>query len=81
MNIRYYRNFSVGTSTHIVQLYSDYTDAQGLASLVREVESTRIADIFKEIKSDATAEQLRILRACMKDKTDVIVLTNGSIGR
>jgi len=81
MNIQYTRNFSVGTSTHIVRLYAFYTAEQGLASLVDEVESTRMADIIKDIKNDATAEQLRILRICMKDKTDVIVLADGSIGR
>ncbi len=81
MNIRYFRNFSVGTSTHIVKLYDVYTDEQGLDGFVREVESTRIADIVKEIKSDLTEAQIRDLRICMKDKTDVIILTDGSIGR
>jgi predicted double-glycine peptidase len=81
MNIQYTRNFSVGTSTHIVKLYNDYTAEQGLADLVHDVESTRMDNIFKAIKSHATEEQLRILRVCMKDKIDVIVLTDGSIGR
>jgi hypothetical protein len=81
MNARYYRNFSVGTSTHVVQLYAFYTDDQGLASLVDEVESTRMADIIKDIKGELTEIQIDTLRKCMKDKTDVIVLPDGRIGR
>ena len=81
MNARYYRNFAVGTSTHIVQLYAFYTDEQGLASLVDEIESPRMADIIKDIKGDLTEIQIDTLRKCMKDKTDVIVLPDGKIGR
>jgi uncharacterized protein YdcH (DUF465 family) len=81
MNVQYIRNFSIGTSTHVVKLYDAYTDEQGLDGFIREVESTRIADIVKEIKSELTAEQLRKLRICMKDKMNVILLANGSAGR
>ena len=81
MNARYYRNFSIGTSTHVVQLYAFYTADQGLASMVDEVESTRMADIIKNVKSELTEIQIDTLRKCMKDKTDVIVLPDGRIGR
>lgn len=81
MNVQYTRNFAIGTSTHVVKLYAFYTDDQGLASLVDEIESTRMNDILKNIKDDITDEQMRVLRQCMKDKTDVIVLPDGRIGR
>jgi UDP-glucose 6-dehydrogenase len=81
MNAQYTRNFCIGTSYHVVKLYSEYTDEQGLAGTVQEFKSTRMADILKEIKSQLTAKQLGVLKICMKDKTDVIVLPDGKIGR
>jgi len=82
MNARYYRNFQVGNgSTHVLELYAFYDDEQGLASLVDEIESPRMNDILKNIKNDITDEQMRVLRQCMKDKSEVIVLPDGTIGR
>ena len=81
MIARYYRNFAVGTSTHVVQLYAFYTDEQGLASMIDEIESTRMNDILKDVKGDLTQVQVDTLRECMREKMDVIVLPDGKIGR
>ena len=80
-HIRYSRNFAVGTSSHVVYLYEDYTDEQGLANELDQFKSTRMADCFKFLKGFISAEQERILRECMREKIDVIVLKDGRIGR
>ena len=81
MHIAYNRNFKVGQSTHWVQVYRSYTDEQGLDDKVDEMESPRMADIFKFLKGIITEEQKSILHECMKEKWDVIVLENGEVGR
>lgn len=80
-HVRYARNFAVGTSTHVVWLYDEYTDEQGLAGELDQFESPRMADCFKFLKGFISPAQESILRDCMREKLDVIVLKDGRIGR
>lgn len=74
---RYYRNFSVGQSTHIVKIYDKYTDESGLENELEEFESGRMLEIVNRIKKYLTTVQLEGIKDLMRDKQDGIILPDG----
>lgn len=76
MPVRYTRNFAIGKSTHIVEVYEEYTDEYGLMGLEGRHESGRIAECIKEL--GIKGEMKERVRYLAKDKTDGILLEDGS---
>lgn len=73
--VQYIRNFRVGTSTHIIRVYSTYTVEHGLDGLLEEHESTRMAECLRGL--DMTPAQATRVRNLMREKQDGIVLASG----
>ena len=80
MIIRYYYNFSVGTSMHCVEVYDSYTDEFGLGNRIERREHPRMREVAKGL--DMTPAQRRVLNACMRERSDEIaILEDGRLGR
>lgn len=74
--VSYFRNFSVGRSTHVLDLYSSYTDDLGLTEHIGRRESTRITECLKDLA--LTTIQRAELKKIMGEKMDGIILPDGS---
>lgn len=72
MHVQYIRNFAIGTSTHIIRVYANYTEANGLDGLIEERESTRMADCLRGL--DITPAHRERIKWLMREKVDGIVL-------
>lgn len=78
--VRYIRNFSLGRSTHIVELYAGYTrEAWLIGEPVYHRESTRIAECIRGLQ--ATPAQLEKLKRLARERNDGIVLADGEYRR
>ena len=72
--IRYRYIFQLGGNEHSVELYEDYSEADGLVgNSVSEYRSPRIADCLKSL----TPEQKKRVKALAKCREDGIVLKSG----
>ena len=81
-HILYYYNFSVGMNTHMVQIYDKYSDEQGLqGNSIKRIEYSRAKNVLREAKYYLTDVQKEILKEAMKNRNDLIILSNGKIGR
>lgn len=74
--VQYTRNFSIGTSTHLIKVWADYTNERGLSVLLETRESTRMADCLKGLT--LTPIQLAVVKQLMREKNDGIVLEDGT---
>ena len=78
MAARYTRNFKIGRSTHLVEVYEGYTEDDGLVGtplIVRE--STRIRDCLKGLPLNKT--MIDRLRMLARVKEDMVVHPDGTV--
>ena len=78
MYARYIRNFAIGKSTHIVEVYERYTDENGLVgNPVYSRESGRINDCLSGLPVNKT--QIQLLRNLARNREDMIVHPDGKL--
>jgi len=75
---RYTRNFKIGRSTHMVDVYETYTKDEGLIGkpIIRR-ESGRISECLRGLPVNKT--QIEILRKLARLKEDMIVHPDGTV--
>ncbi len=81
MHICYNYIFCVGRNYHRVDLYEDYSDEIGLQQHSQTFRDTTAVKLQREVRAFLTPEQDRLLKLAMRDKSDIIVSPDGTIGR
>lgn len=76
MVVFYRRNFSIGHSTHVVELYQSYTKAQGVEGFIARRESTRMADCLKDLP--LSKAQVEAVKRAGRERSDGIFAENGT---
>lgn len=78
MIVQYYFNFSVGKSTHLINIYSTYTEESGLDYFLETYENTRISGIVEFLKKKNIPKiQLSELKDLMKTRGSGIITEEG----